>query len=486
MSSRRRRGRPAGRSATVARGLFRLAVITLVAAGTIAAPAAAAPIRGQTLMPGVVYAKQVEFTAHGPVVLNVVSTPRPTGLYSIRAWLSNGAVPGRERLTDMENGISAAATVVGVNGDYFDTRWGTPSNVLLRGGVLGAGTRGGRSAAGFDGGGSLRVDRLSLDGSWKGTGQFRPLGLNERPGKSAVTLYTPAWGAATPAESGTVEAVLAPFPASTPNVTLTAPVTQVVQGGNQPIPPNGAVLVARGAQVNILTAEVQVGGSLAIRLILTPRWSDVREAVGGGPVLVRNGRPIFRTNESFTTTQLFTRTARSAVGQTADGRLLFVTADAGRLGYSTGMTSFELALAMMRFGAVSACGLGTGAPAALAFDGKLLSRPSDSAGESPVADALFLAYEGVYSAAPAPTVALGKVQTLQYKVVRRSSVKATLTGPAGATTLDAGTRDPGTYKFDWTATAEGRWTFSVDAVDDLGRTSSTDRAFTVGLSSKRG
>jgi hypothetical protein len=466
--------------------LLRRAAITLVAAGTIAAPAAAAPIRGQTLMPGVIYAKQVEFTAHGPVVLNVVSTPRPTGLYSVRAWLSNGAVPGRERLTEMETGVSPSATVVGVNGDYFDTRWGTPSSVLLRSGILGAGTKGGRSAAGFDADGSLRVDRLSFSGTWKGTGQFRPIGLNEPPARSAVTLYTPVWGAATPAESGTVEAILAPFPNTTPNTTLTAPVTQVVQGGNQAIPPNGAVLVARGAQVNTLNAEAIVGGTVAIRLILTPRWSEVREAVGGGPVLVRNGKPVFRANESFTASQLFTRTARSAVGQTADGRVLFVTADGGRPGYSTGMTSFELALAMMRFGAVSACGLGTGAPATLAFDGKLLSRPSDRAGESPVADAFFVAYEGVYSPAPAPTVAVGKTETLAYKVVRRSNVTATLTGPGGTTTLDAGTKAPGTYTFAWTATAEGRWTFSVDAVDDLGRTSGTDRAFTVGSSSRRG
>jgi hypothetical protein len=436
-------------------------------------------------MSGVVYAKQVEFTAHGPVVLNVVSTPRPSGLYAIKAWLSNGAVQGRERLTDMENGIAPAATVVGLNGDFFDTRWGTPSSLLVRGGVLGAGTKGGRSAAGFDTDGGLHVDRMSFDGSWKGTGQFRPLGLNEPPGRSAVTLYTPAWGPTTPAESGTVEAVLAPFPATKPNVTLTAPVTQVIQGGNQPIPPNGAVLVARRAQVQILTTEAPAGGTLAIRLILTPRWNDVREAVGGGPVLVRNGRPVFRTNESFTTSQLFTRTARSAVGQTADGRLVFLTVDGGRPGYSNGMTSFELALAMMRFGAVTACGLGTGASATLAFDGKLLSRPSDSHGESPVADALFFAYEGVYSPAPAPTVALGKTQSLAYKVVRRSTVSARLSGPGGTTTLDVGVRDPGTYKFDWTATAEGRWTFSVDAVDDLGRASGTDRTFTVGTSSKR-
>src|SRR5262249_17224344 len=230
----------------------------------------------------------------------------------------------------------------------------------------------------------------------KGTGQFRPLGLNEPSGSSNVTLYTSAWGVATPAENGTVEAILNPFPAARPNVTLTAPVTQVVQGGNQPIPPNRAVLVARGPQVNTLTTEVRAGGQVAIRLILTPRWSDVREAVGGGPVLVRNGRPVFRANESFTTSQLFTRTARSAVGQTSDGRVLFVTADSGHPGYSSGLTSFELALAMMRFGAVNACGLGTGASASLAFDGKLLSRPSSRAGEAGVADALIVGYEGVY------------------------------------------------------------------------------------------
>jgi hypothetical protein len=48
-------------------------------------------------MPGVVYSRQVQFTTHGPVVLNVVATPKPTGLYGLHAALSNGAVQGRER-----------------------------------------------------------------------------------------------------------------------------------------------------------------------------------------------------------------------------------------------------------------------------------------------------------------------------------------------------------------------------------------------------
>ena len=141
---------------------------------------------------------------------------------------------------------------------------------------------------------------------------------------------------------------------------------------------------------------------------------------------------------------------------------------------------------MMRFGAVNACGLGTGAGATLAFDGKLLSRPSDRAGESPVADALVVTYEGVYAPAPAPTVAVGKTEALAYKVVRRSTVTATLTGPGGTTMLDAGTKEPGAYTFNWTATTAGKWTLSVDAVDDLGRSSSTDRTFTVGATSRRG
>ena len=455
--------------------MLRRAVIAALGAAALAAPAAAAPVRGQTLMPGVVYSRQIQFTGHGPIVLNVVSTPRPMGLYGLHAALSNGAVQGRERLTDMETALARTTTVVGVNGDLFDARWGTPSSVLVRDGLVLTGSKGGRSAAGFDAAGALHVDRVALSGTWKGTGQYRPLGLNEPPGRSAVTLYTPVWGTTTPPETGTLELVLAPFPATTPNTTLSAPIAQIAQGGGQAIPPNGAVLVARGNQVPILTNEAPAGTTINVRLILTPRWSDVRDAVGGGPVLVRGGKPVFRPNEAFSTSQLFTRNARSAVGVTADGRLLLVTADGGRPGYSLGVTNFELALALMRLGAVDACALGTGASAALAFDGKLLSRPS---GDASVADALFVTYDGVYVPAPAPNAAN---VTLAYKVVRRSTVTATLTAPDGSvSTLDAGTKDVGTYTFDRAALTPGKWTFAVSATDDLGRRSTADRAFTIG------
>ena len=461
--------------------MFHRATIGVLLAATVGAPAATAQVRGQTLMPGVVYSRQVEFTAHGPVVLNVVSVPRPTGLYSIHAALSHDIVPGRARLTDMEKDVSATSTVVGINGDYFNPRWGTPSSILVRGGVLAGDAGGGRSAAGFDAGGGLHVDRVSLAATWKGIDQYRPMGLNEPPGRSGTTLYTTAWGPKTPAEQTATEVVLAPFPPALPNRILSAPVMQVLQGGNQTIPPDGAVLVARGAQAQTLTAQAPVGGTVSVRLVLTPAWTNVVEAVGGGPVLVHNGRAVFRSNELFSASQLFTRAARSAIGQTSDGHLLLVAADGGRRGYSTGVTSFELALALTRLGADEACALGTGAATTLAFDGKLLNRPSGRAGESAIADALLIGYEGVYAPQLPPTVATGKPIALAYKVVRPSTVTATLTGPDGSTLpVDSAKRAAGTYSFDWTATTEGRWTFTVTALDDLHRTTSAERSFTVG------
>lgn len=143
---------------------------------------------------------------------------------------------------------------------------------------------------------------------------------------------------------------------------------------------------------------------------------------------------------------------------------------------------------MMRLGCVTASALDTGGSTTMAFDGKLLNRPSDRGGERAVAEALTLFYYGVY----APTLpsrvlspnadGVDDAQTFAYKVVRPSSVSATLTGPGGvAIPLDSGSRAPGVYRIDWTGAGqpEGAWVFKVAADDDLGRHSTADRQFSL-------
>ena len=469
----------------------RAAIAVLLA---LVAPAAA---RAQgddrsLLMPGVSYTRDVEFTPHGPVVIHVLIAPRPGGLYGLKPMLSNDLIVGRETVTSMQKRASAGATVAGVNGDLFNVNDGHPSGVLMRNGVLDSPPLADRSSTAITADGTIRVDRARYIGYWRGTGQRRALNFNQPPGANGVSLYTPSWAATTPPYGDTTEAVLSSFPVARPNTDLAGTVVQIKTGGNTPIPPGGAVLVARGTSASKLTAEAPVGTLVTARLTFNVDWSAVTDAIGGGPVLLRAGKPVFRANEGFSAGQLAPRNPRTAVGQRADGRIVLVAVDGRQPGYSVGMTNFELALAMMRFGCVTASGLDAGGSTTMAFDGALLNRPSDGA-ERPVAEALLVTYYGVYVPFPGTTVLspngddVGERQTLAYKVVRRSNVSATLVAPDGSTRpVDSGDRAPGTYRFTWSGSrsdgsveAEGKWRFNVNATDTTGQSSTADRLFTL-------
>src|SRR5262249_54823407 len=210
----------------------------------------------------------------------------------------------------------------------------------------------------------------------------------------------------------------------------------VSANGGTAIPAGGAVLTARGAAAARLQAETRVGQTVKIRLVLRPAWTGVVDALGGGPVLVRAGRPVFRANEEFTSDQLLLRTARTAVGQLADGRLLLVTVDGGQPGYSAGATNFELALLMVRLGAVTAAALDGGGAATMAFAGGLLSRPIGS--ERAIGDALLVLYSGVYVPPPLEAVlspngdGVADRQQLVYRILFPSTGRVALVGPDGA------------------------------------------------------
>ena len=466
---------------------WKLLATAAVAAFVVAPPAGA---QSTLLMPGVTYQREVEFTPHGPVVVHVVRAPRPTGLYALKPVLSNETIVGRERVTQMQRRLATSATMAGVNGDLFHWGIGHPSGMLMMNGILAAPPNPDRSSTGIGPDGTLRVERVRLNGTWQGAGQRRPIILNKTPGPNGVALFTPAYGATTPAAAETVEIVIRPFPAAQPLRDLVGTVVETKQGGGTPIPPDGAVLVGRGATgAGRLAAEAPLGSNVTVRLILTPDWSGYVDAIGGGPVLVRSGKPVFRANEVFTIAQLVPRHPRSAVGQTADGGIIFATVDGRRPGYSVGMTNFELALFMTRLGAYTASALDGGGSATMAFEGRLLNRPSDRGGERAVAESLNLFYYGVHVPDLAEVVVspngdnVAERQTFSYKLVRPSTVSARLIGPDGSVVpVDEGAKTAvGVYRFPpWTAPGpEGTWRFVVDATDDLGRASTAERSFSL-------
>jgi flagellar hook assembly protein FlgD len=470
--------------------------ITAALALALAPSAFAQGTTPSLLMPGVTYTKRVQFTPRGPVVLNVITAPRPGGLYSLQPVLSNEAIVGRETLTAMETRLGAGATVAGVNGDLFDLGDGHPSGVVMRNGVLEHPPFSGRTSLGIAADGMLRPERIGMLGFWQGTGQRLRIGLNDPPSANGFSLFTPAYGPLTPpATAGAGEIVVRPFPKVTAATDLTGVVTDVIPStaGRTAIPADGAIIQARGTSVARLATDAPVRTTITVRYTLVPAWDGIVNAIGGGPRIVTNGTPIYRANEDFAGTLLSQRLPRSAIGQRADGKLLLVAVDGKQPGYSVGMTNFELALAMMQLGAVTATALDSGGSTAMAFDGQLLSRPSDPAGERPVSDALLVAYTGVYVAPPAEPVlspngdGVAELESLSYKVVRPSTVQASLVGPGNVTLpIDAGPRAPGIYRFTWTgsgadgsARPEGTWRFTVTSTDDQGQVSVSDRPFTL-------
>jgi hypothetical protein len=464
------------------------AVVIVAFLACLLAPAAPAQIGTRTLlMPGVTYDREVQFTPHGPVVLHVITAPRPDGsLYRLMPVLSNNAIVATDTLTSMQQSLSPQATVAGVNGDYYRPNPGDPQGILMREGVLDSPPSDKRSSLGIGVDGALQIGRVVFNGIWRGTGQRRPLALNQ-PGGTAV-LYTSAWGPATPPESNAVVAAVIPsLPPTKPNVDLSANVAQLATTGNVPIPPGGGVLVARGNQAPILAREAPAGTDLFLRMALTPDWSSMTGAIGGGPVLVRNGLPVFRANEDIAATLLNPRSSRTAVGQLKDGRILLVTTDGALPGYSVGMTSFELALALVRLGAVQAMGLGSGPVASMAFEGTLLSR---GRAEGQVADALLVSYSGVYVPAPTSSVlspngdGVDDSLVLSYKLVRPSRVTAYISGGGIRQVLESGPREAGVHQLEFKGTRtdgsplpEGAYTLTVEALDDQGQESKADRAF---------
>jgi Phosphodiester glycosidase len=469
--------------------VLRKLLFAAVLAAVVALPAAAARhavpdvVAQSLLMPGVSYQRQVQFTPHGPVVLDVVTAPKPDGsLYTLAPALSNNAIVGTEKLTDMEKEMTSSVTSVGVNGDYFAANPGKPTGLLMRGGVLESAPSSTRSSLGIAADGTLSVTHVSFDGTWRGTGQRRQLDLNAPPVKGHTTLYTSAWGPTTPAESGVVVGVIPSLPPLVPNNVDSGAVTQVLAGGPVPIPPGGAVLVARGNQAPHLTAEAPAGTTVEIRPTLTPNWSRMTSGIGGGPLLVQNGKPIFRARESFGDPVLNQRAARSAVGQLSDGRIVLATVEGGGVAYSAGMTNYELALALVQLGARTAMALGSGAPTSMSFDGTQLTRAT----EQPVSDALVLSYNGVYAAPPSSDTlspngdGIDDVETFAYKLVRPSQVTASVVGAGNGTqVLAQAAQQPGSYTVQWNGAGagEGSWRFVVTATDDQGRTTTADRSF---------
>ena len=156
-------------------------------------------------------------------------------------------------------------------------------------------------------------------------------------------------------------------------------------GGERPVVPTvGGVLTANSYHGN----EAFVRGLARGQLVdLTTRLGSpgAIDALGGNPMLVSGGR--VAEGDVTGDGAFFGRNPRTAVGVTADRKLLLVVVDGRQPGYSAGMTLRELAQLMSDLGAVEAVNLDGGGSSEMVVNGLVANRPSDG-GERLVSSAL--------------------------------------------------------------------------------------------------
>lgn len=115
------------------------------------------------------------------------------------------------------------------------------------------------------------------------------------------------------------------------------------------------------------------------------KWWKMRTAVGGGPVLIHDGKVDITNREE----QLFPDAAgdyqpRTAMGYTRDGHLIILAVQGRTPGKAAGATLREEALIMLGLGCYEAVNLDGGGSTCLLVNGKETVRPSDPKGERPL------------------------------------------------------------------------------------------------------
>ena len=337
------------------------------------------------------------YRPEGPWVIHVVEADLSQHYLEMRALLGSGGSIGRGTVLAAAEAMASQESrpVAAVNGDFFalaDGDYaGIPLGLHVTQGELVTLPDPARSVLYALADGTVQIARFRATAWLHGPGDLLyPLaGMNRPPGEADLVLFTPRFGGETRAHDGTTQFTLVGLTGPIrPNARLQANISAIAVTTSQRIPPDGAVLAARGVAAYALRG-MKVGDEVELSLTLEPEAGEIREAIGGGPRLVREGQvSVEHLQERFAATFAARRHPRTGVG-IRDGTLVMVTVDGRQPGYSEGMTLPEFAELFVELGCTEAMNLDGGGSTTMVVRDQVVNSPSGGA-PRPVANVLAL------------------------------------------------------------------------------------------------
>ena len=386
----------AGPVASRARSPRRTAAVVVLGVTLLASVALPA---GDTASAGSRYSRSTRTIRQGLSLISVVDSQGPNRIKVLKlnprssmtldVALSNNRLPGRERTSSMARRHGAIAAV---NGN-FGNDWGRPLGLFAEDGVLKTSpiASGGAFALSKDerhayvGYPDLEVvaDNATSGARWNVSDWN-----DQYPAPAGIAGYTKAGGDPVRPPSDSCSVRLLPqskmrWSAARVGVGRTYDVDKVACG-ERLYPLNGVVLAADRGTNNAARLSAARRGQ-DVRLAWSLGWAGVMDAIGGSPVLMRDGRVAVDSCSGY----VCQRHPRTGIGVTAKGHILLVTVD-GRRDGSVGMSIMEFARLFQWLGAESAMNLDGGGSSTMVVRGRIVNSPSDSGGEREVVSSLIV------------------------------------------------------------------------------------------------
>lgn len=365
-----------------------------------ARPVVASTGRAGKSEPGVTYRN--DRVASVPWSIHVLKIDRSQKDLIFYAAHARDKVLGVSFLTDQARSVprEIGRAVAGINGDFYlrDTPpyTGDPRGLqILNGDLISAPDT---VCVWFDADGNPHLDEVKGDFNvtWA-NGHKIPFGLNERRSSSKAVLYTPSYGASTLARGG-IELILendgaGPWLPLRASQTYRARVRDISTNGNTRLATNIMVL-SLAPQLLANVPQPSVGAVVQISTATTPDLTGVQAAIGGGPTLIKEGKPAFSvkspppgTSREWRERSKYERHPRAAVGW-SQTHLYLLVVDGRQPGLSAGMKLAELADYMVELGCTEAMNMDGGKSAQMWLSGQIVNDPCQ--GVDTVANSLFV------------------------------------------------------------------------------------------------
>ena len=301
----------------------------------------------------------------------------------------------RSSVADTANALEGEGyrVVAGINGDFYNVSTGLPIGLVITDGVLRS-SDAGYYAIGFRADGTAVLGKPGVkvsvdlgyavdDGSGSPVELIRPvIAVNKARTNSGVFLYTYDFNARH--TTGTTEAgvnVVCTVEQGQLAIgsTVTARVERVEETTVTSIQPDQIVLSANAnadAYYTNALRNMSAGSEVTLTVSANAGWDDVEYAVGALYCLAENGAVASGLAAGVN--------PRTAVGQKADGTLVFYTIDGRRSGYSIGASLTQVGQRLVELGCETVLCLDGGGSTNLAVttpdstDASIINRPSES------------------------------------------------------------------------------------------------------------